>query len=133
MLLGPALPRLAHALIVHLGFLALACIRAIVVAEVDPTDGGAQIRDGSTDALLGPGLLAEYFGNTELRGAPVLTRVEPRVSVFRDQVAPDPRVPSAFWARWTGALLPLVTGPHEQRLRSDDGSRLWIDGVLLID
>ncbi len=38
-----------------------------------------------------------------------------------------------FSVRWTGKLVPTVSGVHRLSLTTDDGVRLYIDGKLLID
>lgn len=40
---------------------------------------------------------------------------------------------SRFSVRWTGTVIPLVSGPTTFHTISDDGVRLWIDGRPLID
>lgn len=39
----------------------------------------------------------------------------------------------AWSARWTGEIEAQASGPHTFFLRSNDGARLWIDGVLVVD
>jgi hypothetical protein len=41
--------------------------------------------------------------------------------------------PETFSVRWSGRLLPVSDGAYTFFLSSDDGARLWIDGVLVID
>ncbi|MEM2946090.1 MAG: glycoside hydrolase family 3 N-terminal domain-containing protein [Thermoproteota archaeon] len=80
------------------------------------------------------GLKAEYFNNRELKGEPVLTRVDEQVSFNWGTGSPGPGVPEDnFSVRWTGRLVAPKTGVFEIGLASDDGARLWLDGRLLID
>jgi beta-glucosidase len=63
----------------------------------------------------GHGLLAEYFDNPDMSGAPRLSRVEPRI--FQQGIA-DPAVAAAIPAgpaavRWTGTLKAPVTGEYQ--------------------
>jgi beta-glucosidase len=81
-----------------------------------------------------PGLRTEYFDNSECVGAPVSTLVEPNVFFELIGGAPDPRLnKDLFSIRWTGTFTPPVTQDYELALCSDDGSRLWLDGQLVID
>lgn len=87
------------------------------------------------------GLTGQYFGNKELAGAPLLTRVDPRVAfrwdrqsptdtlVAQGQLAADKGLPTDdFSVRWTGQLVPPVSGRYELVVGANDGFRLWIDG-----
>lgn len=38
-----------------------------------------------------------------------------------------------FAVRWTGKLVPPATDTYQFRVDSDDGTRLWLDGQLIID
>ncbi len=81
-----------------------------------------------------PGLRAEYFDNAECTGEPVCAEVEPRVFFELIGGTPDPRLnKDLFSIRWTGRFTPPVTHDYELALCSDDGSRLWLDGQLVID
>ncbi len=90
------------------------------------------------------GLTGEYFDNTELKGQPVLTRVDQTIdfdwgerSPFRapaHQAGAPKAVPADnFSVRWTGKLVPIESGRYDLMLSSDDGSRLYLDGKLVID
>jgi beta-glucosidase len=82
----------------------------------------------------GKGLLGEYFVGTERTGSPQLVRVDPTVNFHWEQAAPAPGLPEdRFSVRWTGTLTPAKSGRYALALRSDDGSRLYIDGKLLVD
>lgn len=81
-----------------------------------------------------PGLRTEYFANADCSGAPVATGVEPQVNLELIGGTPDPRLnKDLFSIRWTGTFTPPLTRDYELALCSDDGSRLWIDGQLVID
>jgi beta-glucosidase len=82
----------------------------------------------------GQGLLGEYFVGTERKGAPKLVRVDATVDFHWELAAPGPGLPEDGWSvRWTGKLTPPKSGVYALALRSDDGSRLTIDGKLVID
>jgi beta-glucosidase len=82
----------------------------------------------------GQGLLGEYFVGTERKGTPKLVRVDPTVSFHWELASPGPGLPEdGFSVRWTGKLTPQRTGLYALALRSDDGSRLYLDGKLVVD
>jgi hypothetical protein len=81
---------------------------------------------------------ASYYRGAELAGEPVLRQQEPRGqnpleynwgdrSPLPDQLGVD------FWsARWTGDFQ-FDDGNYVFRVNSDDGVRVWLDGLLVID
>jgi beta-glucosidase len=92
------------------------------------------------------GLKGEYFRGKEFGGKPVLTRIDPRVSFRWDRGAPtDTMVAQGeltqeaalgvddFSIRWTGKLLPPVSGKYELVVGANDGFRLYVDGKLVTD
>ncbi len=82
----------------------------------------------------GTGLTVRFTSGRELEGEPLLTRTDATVDFRWGAGAPDDRVPSDnFSARWTGRLVPAVSGEYTLGLTSDDGSRLFVDDRPLID
>jgi beta-glucosidase len=82
----------------------------------------------------GQGLLGEYFVGTERKGAPRLVRVDATVNFHWELAAPTPGLPEdGFSVRWTGKLTPPKSGLYALALRSDDGSRLYLDDRLVVD
>ncbi|MDZ7264574.1 MAG: glycoside hydrolase family 3 C-terminal domain-containing protein [candidate division KSB1 bacterium] len=80
------------------------------------------------------GLKAEYFNNMDLSGKPVLVRIDRQVHFDWGGGSPDPAVRTEqFSARWTGKLVPPVTGRYRLGVMTDDGVRLYIDGKLVIE
>jgi beta-glucosidase len=92
------------------------------------------------------GLKGEYFRGKDLAGAPVLTRVDPRVAfrwdrgsptdtlVAQGELKPDGALGADEYSiRWTGKLLPPVTGKYELVVGANDGFRLLIDGKVVND
>jgi beta-glucosidase len=90
------------------------------------------------------GLKAEYFRNKDLTGAPALTRTDARVAfrwdrqsptetlVAQGQMASSAGLPDDnFSVRWTGQLLPPVSGRYELVVGANDGFRLHLDGKLV--
>lgn len=92
------------------------------------------------------GLRGEYFKGVALAGTPIITRVDSRIAfrwdrgaptdslVARGEIAADAGLPSdSYSVRWTGQLLPPVSGAYEINVSANDGVRLKIDGKTLID
>ncbi len=80
------------------------------------------------------GLKGEYFANQDLQGAPAVVRTDAKVSFMWSGGSPDPKIPhDHFSARWTGKLAPPVTGDYQLGTTSDDGSRIFLDGKLVVD
>lgn len=77
--------------------------------------------------------LAAYWNNTRLSGAPVLQRTERAVNNNWGMDAPAPGVNRDNWsARWV-ASLNFAQGNYRFVATTDDGMRVWVDGVLIID
>ena len=82
----------------------------------------------------GGGLLGQYFNNTTLRGEPVLTRIDPQIDFNWGAGTPDPILSDNNWsARWTSDLNVLFADTYTFSVNSEGGTRLWIDGELVID
>jgi beta-glucosidase len=80
------------------------------------------------------GLKGEYFKNLTLSGPPALVRIDKQINFEWAMGSPDPTVPpDHFSARWTGKLVPSVSGTYRIGASTDDGLRLYIDGKLLIE
>jgi beta-glucosidase len=81
-----------------------------------------------------PGLLGEYFDNMEFQGTAKLVRVDPRVAFRWQTGAPAAGLPvDRFSVRWTGRLVPPATGRYVLSLSSNDGARLFLDDLVVID
>lgn len=82
----------------------------------------------------GHGLLGEYFVGTERTGTPKLVRLDATVDFHWELASPGPGLPDdGFSVRWAGKLTPPKSGRYALALRSDDGSRLFLDGKLVVD
>jgi mono/diheme cytochrome c family protein/cytochrome c553 len=81
----------------------------------------------------GAGLAGAYFNNKTLSGSPVLQRTE-TVNFSWSTNAPGAGVnKDGFSARWTGKVEAISTGSYTFQTTSNDGVRLWINGVLVVD
>jgi beta-glucosidase len=79
------------------------------------------------------GMKGEYFDNMNLSGKPVVTRIDSAVDFSFGSNSPAPGVPEdQFSIRWTGKIIPPEP-IHHIGTSCDDGSRLYLDGKLLID
>ncbi|RPD88220.1 glycoside hydrolase family 3 protein [Luteimonas sp. 100069] len=92
------------------------------------------------------GLRGEYFRNKALSGEPVLVRVDPQIGfrwdrgsptdnlMARGEAGPDNAVPNEnFSIRWSGQLLPPVSGRYRLEVGANDGFRLYVDGTPVLD
>jgi beta-glucosidase len=80
------------------------------------------------------GLRGEYFSNMTLSGPPVLVRTDKQVYFEWAMGSPDSSIPvDHFSVRWTGKIIPPVSGVYKLGASTDDGLRLYLDGKLLID
>ena len=81
-----------------------------------------------------PGLQGEYFNNSQLEAPRALTRIDDKVNFFWVDSPPDtPLSPDQFSIRWTGQVKAEHNETYTFYTWSDDGVRLWINGVLIID
>jgi beta-glucosidase len=79
------------------------------------------------------GMTGEYFDNMKLAGEPVMTRIDTVVN-FSWSGSPAPGVPeNQFSVRWTGKIIPPETRTYFLGTRTDDGTRLYMDGQLLLE
>ncbi|MBC8101659.1 MAG: DUF642 domain-containing protein [Cytophagales bacterium] len=83
----------------------------------------------------GTGLKATYFANQDLSGSASLIRLDPQVDFDWGDGSPDASVlaTNQFSVRWEGTLEAPTGGVYTFMTRSDDGVRLWINGVLIVN
>lgn len=92
------------------------------------------------------GLTGEYFRGRDFAGPPVLTRTDSTVDfrwdrgaptndmVARGELPPDRALDNDEYSiRWTGQLVPPVSGRYELTVTGDDGFRLVLDGRTIVD
>ncbi len=92
------------------------------------------------------GLRGEYFRSRDLSGKPALVRVDAQIGfrwdrgsptdnlMARGEAGPGQGVPADnFSIRWSGQLLPPVSGSYRIEAAANDGYRLYLDGRLLLD
>jgi hypothetical protein len=82
----------------------------------------------------GKGFYGEYFDNPDLKGKPKHTQIDEEVVFNYGNKGPFEDMPADnFSARWTGRFVPEKTGVYRFFLKSDDGSRLFLDNKPFID
>jgi beta-glucosidase len=81
------------------------------------------------------GLTASYFANKTLTGTATKTQVDLNVNFAWGAAAPAVTgIPADnFSVRWTGIIKVPETGDYDFFVRSDDGSRLWVNNSILVD
>jgi hypothetical protein len=75
----------------------------------------------------------EYYANRDLQGAPALVRVDPEINFRWGGNSPGANLPgSGFSVRWSRTVN-FEAGDYQFFAQVDDGVRLYLDGILLID
>jgi hypothetical protein len=84
-----------------------------------------------TPAILG--WRGEYYDNRYLGGSPALVRDDASVNFIWGAGAPATGLPTdGFSARWTRTVA-FQSGVYRFYATSDDGVRIWLDGLLIVD
>jgi hypothetical protein len=105
--------------------------------RVDESDG-ANTYTGDvwsfTTAKEGGGIKAQYYNGMNFDNL-VLTRIDPQINFnWGDPGSPDPKVGvDQFSARWTGEVEAAFTETYTFYTTSDDGARLWVNGVQVVN
>ena len=102
-------------------------VRDLVVV---PADHFSIERDGKSE----PGLSGEYWDNNSFTGPPRLQRVDARVDFRWTLSSPGRGIPFDWYsARWRSTLTAPAGGVKRLAVEGNDGYRLFIDDVLVID
>ena len=121
----------------ELGWSDMHPIPYVVYARAVDNDGGVGISEqvSITVILTGAvGLQAEYFNNMDLTPPAALQRLDPRIEFDWGGGSPDPAILfDHFSARWSGRITPRYSENYAFAVLVDDGARLWIDGVPVIN
>ena len=81
-----------------------------------------------------PGLAGSYYNNTSLTGTPALTRTDSTVAFNWSTGSPGSGVNTdGFSVRWTGFVRVATTGSYNFQTVSDDGVRLYVNNLLVIN
>ena len=96
-----------------------------------PVPASALVTD--TGAGAKPGLTGAYFANRTFSGSPVATRTDSVVSFDWWDAAPVPEIRAdTFAVRWTGWLVPPVTGRYALGVSALGLVRLYLDDSVLV-
>ncbi len=80
-----------------------------------------------------PGLKAEYYNGTNFEQL-VATRTDQNIDLSWNNTPPVPGLnPHHCSIRWTGILSAPVTGTYTFSAKVDDGIRVWVGGITVID
>jgi hypothetical protein len=81
----------------------------------------------------GNGLLGEYFDDIHFTNL-VLSRTDSDINFNWGSESPDPLLNSdSFSVRWTGYFKVIYSETYKFYTTSDDGVRLWVNDILVID
>jgi hypothetical protein len=119
------------------------CTLAVTLAAWSPQAGRPSGQKAESDLV--PGLVGEYYlvGHkmdhlpdfTAMK--PTFRRVDPQIDFSSMsgalKVWPDVLLKEYFAVQWLGVVKVPEDGSYSFFLKSDDGSRLYVDGKLLID
>lgn len=80
------------------------------------------------------GLAAEYFNTITLSGEPLVKRVDENMQFGWTLFSPDPKLAfDCYSIRWTGKIAAPETGKYKIGIEGNDGYRLFINNILVID
>lgn len=89
---------------------------------------GAGTAFGQTEGLYG-----EYFGTVNMTSLRA-TRIDPQVNFAWDTGIPHPSLAGDYFSVcWTGFITPVQGGSYTFYVTADDGVRLWVNNVLLVN
>jgi len=86
-------------------------------------------------SLLGPqhGLLAQYYNNLNLKGVPVVEKIDKKIEFIWGNTNRHSRIPWHFSARWEGQIKIDNSDDYIFYIESDEGVRLYLDSKVLIN
>jgi len=80
------------------------------------------------------GLTGSYYNSVSLSGTSVFTRVDSTINFDWGLGSPATSINSdIFSVRWTGFIKPLYSQTYTFCVGSDDGSRLWINSIKVVN
>ncbi|MFC1565156.1 glycoside hydrolase family 3 C-terminal domain-containing protein [candidate division KSB1 bacterium] len=87
----------------------------------------------TSDDLSETGLTGEYFDNREFKGEPVVTAVDSKIDFYWWDKGPQENIDSDnFSVRWTGVLVPKVTGEYMFGGEGFSEFRIYINGEEIV-
>jgi beta-glucosidase len=80
------------------------------------------------------GLTAAYYENDKLEGQPLRTQVDPVIDfVWKDTTPLSGQMADRFAVRWTGFLVPPITGTYKLGVNGFNDYSLYLDGELIVE
>ncbi len=80
------------------------------------------------------GLTAAYYDNTHFEGEPVLRQLDPNVDfIWRDTTPLAGQWGDIFAARWTGYLVPPISGSYRIGVNGFSAYKFFLDGELIAE
>jgi len=111
---------------------------AVEAGALNSAVAGASFINNSSVGT-GTGLLGKYYGNVTdtdnpFPGAPTLERTDPVIDFIWSGTGPGGGIGQQnYTVMWSGMVQPQFSQTYNFLLTSDDGSRMFINGNLLID
>ncbi len=79
------------------------------------------------------GVKGEYFNNAKLEGEPAFTRVDKAINFYWESAAPAPQLnDDDFSVRWTGYIVPPVTGSYNIGCWGMPTLDIWFEGEKIL-
>lgn len=79
------------------------------------------------------GVTGEYFPNSKLQGKPLFTRVDDNINFYWESGSPSPELPDDnFSIRWTGYLVPPVSGIYHVGCWGMPELEVWLEGEKIL-
>lgn len=80
-----------------------------------------------------PGVTGEYFANAELKGEPAFTRTDKDINFYWESGSPAPELnDDNFSIRWTGYLVPTVSGLYKIGCWGMPFLEIWLEGEKIL-
>lgn len=109
-------------------------VKARLQREQDIGAGHTLVTVRMTPVVLnGSGLSLDYFTDYAAMSGAVAGGTVTEINWQAMDGEPYPGVPPDFGARFSGSLMSDVTGTHELEIVHDDGVRVWVNDILLVD
>jgi hypothetical protein len=81
----------------------------------------------------GGGIRGFYFNNASVSGLPIFTQVDPKIDFDWAAASPTGLPADGFSVRWVGELSVPYSETYTFYANTDDGVRLWVNGVQLLN
>jgi len=112
-------------------YTAVGCALTEGVPPLEPIPA-ANLRP-SADDVEKIGVKAEYFDNTRFAGEPVLDQVDPQIDfIWKGTTPVSGQWGDSFSVRWTGVLVPPVSGTYRLGVSGLNDFKLYIEDELMI-